>query len=152
MEQPLKIGSWSVRTIPAGWDVVPNYGLRSAAENTFPSTVVLTEEKLPEGMTLPGYVANSIEIIRRLLPEPKIKGPDPFSFPEAEEAQQLAVAYESKDDRSVVQRQIYAGAAGVVGIVTFTTIEEEMSNVSGAFRAIGSGLRFGEALPPGSQR
>jgi hypothetical protein len=148
MEQPLKVGSWSVRTIPPGWEVVPGYGLRSASENTFPSTVVLTEEKLPEGMTLPGYVANSIEIMRRLLPEPKIKGPDPFSFPEAEEAQQLAVAYKSKDDRSVVQRQIYAGAAGVVGIVTFTTVEEEMSNVSGAFRAIGSGLRFGPGHAP----
>ena len=147
MEQPLKIGSWSVRTIPAGWEVVPNYGLRSVAENTFPSTVVVTEEKLPEEMTLQAYVANSVEIIRRLLPEPKIKGPDRFSFPEVEEAQQLAVAYRSKDDRAVVQRQIYAGAAGVVGIVTFTTVEEEMANVSGAFRAIGSGLRFGAAPP-----
>ncbi len=152
MEQPLKIGSWSVRTIPAGWEVVPNYGLRSAAENAFPSTVVLTEENLPEGMTLQGYVANSVEIIRRLLPEPQIKGPDPFTFPKAEAAQQLAVAYKSKDDRSVVQRQIYAGVAGLVGIVTFTTVEEEMSNVSGAFRAIGSGLRFGEALPPAPQQ
>ena len=54
---------------------------------------------------------------------------------------------QSKDDRAVVQRQIYAGAAGVVGIVTFTTVEEEMANVSGAFRAIGSGLRFSAALP-----
>ncbi len=142
MDQSLKIGSWSVHTIPLEWEVVPNYGLRSASENTFPSTVVLTEENLPDGMTLQGYVANSVEIIRRLLPEPKIKGPDPFNFPEVDEAQQLAVAYQSKDDRSVVQRQIYTLVANLVGIVTFTTVAEESSNVSGAFRMIGGGLRF----------
>ena len=142
MEQPLKIGSWSLRTIPEGWEVVPNYGLRSAAENTFPSTVVLTEERLQEGMTLQGYVANSIEIMRRLLPEPIIKGPDSFTFPEVEAAQSLEIAYRSKDERSVVQRQIYTLSAGIVGIVTFTTVAEESSKVSGAFRTIGGGLRF----------
>lgn len=142
-EPVLQIGGWSVGAIPAEWEVVPNYGLRRTGEQAFPSTVVLTEEKLPEGMNLPGYIKNQIEIIKRLLPDPEINGPDRFSFPEVDEAQKLAVAYKSQDGRSVVQTQIYAGAAGTVGIVTFTTIEPEVSKVAGAFRAIGSALRFG---------
>jgi hypothetical protein len=128
--------------VPNEWEVVPNCGVRRTGENVFPSTVVVTEEELPEGMTLERYVANSIEIIRRLLPEPNIKGPDAFAFPEVEQAQRLEVAYKSSDERSVVQRQIYTLAAGQVGIVTFTTVVEDASNVSGAFRMIGGGLRF----------
>jgi hypothetical protein len=128
--------------VPNEWEVVPNCGVRRTGENVFPSTVVVTEEVLPEGMTLERYVTNSIEIMRRLLPEPNIKGPDAFAFPEVEQAQRLEVAYKSNDERSVVQRQIYTLAAGQVGIVTFTTVAEEASNVSGAFRMIGGGLRF----------
>jgi hypothetical protein len=128
--------------VPAEWEVVPNCGLRRTGENIFPSTVVVTEEVLPDGMTLERYVANSIEIMQRLLPEPNIKGPDAFAFPEVEAAQRLEIAYKSSDDRSVIQRQIYTLAAGIVGIVTFTTVAEESSNVSGAFRMIGGGLRF----------
>ncbi len=128
--------------VPNEWEVVPNCGVRRSGENVFPSTVVVTEEVLPEGMTFERYVTNSIEIMRRLLPEPNIQGPDGFTFPEVEAAQSLEIAYKSMDERSVVQRQIYTLAAGQVGIVTFTTVAEESSNVSGAFRMIGGGLRF----------
>jgi len=128
--------------VPNEWEVVPNCGVRRTGENVFPSTVVVTEEVLPEGMTLQRYVTNSIGIMRRLLTEPNIKGPDAFAFPDVEQAQRLDVAYKSNDERSVVQRQIYTLAAGQVGIVTFTTVAEEASSVLGAFRMIGGGLRF----------
>jgi hypothetical protein len=145
MPPAIQIGSWSIAAVPAEWEVVPDCGLRRTGANVFPSTVIVTEEVLPGGMTLERYVTNSIEIMRRLLPEPSIKGPDGFSFPDVDQAQRLEIAYQSKDERSVVQRQIYALAAGQVGIVTFTTVAEDVSNVSGAFRTIGGSLRFGQA-------
>jgi hypothetical protein len=133
--------------VPNEWEVVPNFGLRRTGENVFPSTVVVTEEVLPDGVTLALYVANSVEIMRRLLPEPNIKGPDGFAFPEVEQAQRLEIAYKSMDERAVVQRQIYTLSAGQVGVVTFTTVAEDASNVSGAFRMIGGGLRFAKKEP-----
>jgi len=144
MVAPLKIGSWLVGAIPAEWEILPDHGVRRAGQRVFPSTVVVTEEKLPEGMDLQKYIANQIVVMQHVLPEPNIQGPDRFTFPEVDEAQRLAVKYKSKDGRSVVQMQIYTGSAGLVGIVTFTTVEEELSGVSGAFRTIGSGLRFGK--------
>jgi hypothetical protein len=102
----------------------------------------MAEEKMPEGTTLPRYVANQIEGIKGLLREPRIKGPVPATMPDATEAQRLGVSYNLEDGRSVVQIQIYATAADMVGNVTFTTLEEELPSVSATLQDIVRNLRF----------
>lgn len=148
MASPLQIGSWQIGTIPEGWEILPGHGLRRAAPNVFPSTVVMVEEPLPEGLTLETYVANQVQVIRALLPHSNIKGPSPTALPQIESAQKLGVFYQSQDGRAVVQTQLYTASSGQVGVVTFTTLEDEFAQIGGAFQAIGSGLKFQKAPEP----
>jgi hypothetical protein len=142
MSQSMQIGSWSLLAIPPGWEVLHGYGIRRIGQNVFPSVLMMVEEKLPEGSTLPGYVANQIEAIKGLLREPKFKGPVPVAMPEASEAQRLGVSYNLDDGRAVVQIQIYATAADIVGNATFTTLEEELPTISNTLQALIKNLRF----------
>jgi len=140
---PLQIGSWQIESVPEGWEILPGQGLRRALPNVFPSTVVMLEEPLPPGLSLDGYVANQVQVIRALLPQSQIKGPSPTALPQIESAQKLGVFYQSRDGRAVVQTQLYTtSSSGQVGIVTFTTLEEEFAQVGSAFQAIGNGLKF----------
>jgi hypothetical protein len=144
MAYAAKIGSWSVAAVPVGWEIVPDIGLRRAGEDVFPSNVVLMEEELKEGVTLQSYIENQVQIMQRLLSEPKIEGPSLVSVPGSGEARSLRVSYKSAEGRSVVQTQIYAGTQDLVGIVTFTTVEADLSQVGDAFKAVAKGLRFAE--------
>ena len=144
MATATKFGNWSLSVIPPGWEVVPEFGLRRAEKDAFPSNLVLTEEKMPDGMTLLSYVKNQVQIMERLLPQPTIVGPDRIPLPGAEGAQSLRVSYKSNEQRSVVQTQIYASARDLVGIATFTTVEEEAGQVAETFKAVGKALRFTE--------
>ena len=121
---------------------MPGYGLRHISENTFPSVLLMAEESLPAGTTLSRYIANQIEGIKVLLKQPKIKAPMPVTMPEASEAQRLGVSYHSEDGRAVVQIQIYATDGNLVGNVTFTTLEEELTKVSSTMLAMISNLKF----------
>jgi hypothetical protein len=144
---PPQIGNWSISIVPEGWKIVPDYGLRRTGAGLFPSNVVLTEEQLPQGMTLGRYIDNQIEIMKYSLPEPQIKGPAPVLLFGDEETYKLDVRYKSSDERLVVQLQIYTVASKSVGIATFTTVQEETSAVRDAFRAIGKGLTFAKGSP-----
>ena len=63
-------------------------------------------------------------------------------MPEASEAQRLGVSYNLDDGRAVVQIQIYATAADIVGNATFTTLEEELPTISSTLQALIKNLRF----------
>jgi len=150
MSSALVVGSWQLQSIPPGWDVLPGFGIRRAADGSFPSMLLMAEEPLPSQTTLDRYIANQVGAAKVLFKQPKIKGPDPASIPEAIEAQRLGISYRSADGRNVVQLQFYATDGILVGNVTFTTIEEELPNLSDTLRNILGNLRFkpSPARPP----
>ena len=141
MSEGAKFGSWSLGTIPPGWEILPE-GLRRSGENVFPSNVVLMEEALPAGMTLKGYVENQIQAMQHVLSDPEIKGPEPVPLFESDQSQTVRALYQSSDGQPVVQAQIYTSAGDQVGIVTFTTVQQDQSQVEKDFKSIAKALRF----------
>lgn len=117
-------------------------GLRRSLENVFPSNVVFTEELLPASMTIQAYIENQILVMRQLLDDPQIKGPEAASGFDSEQSETLWIAYQSSEGHRIVQTQTYAVVQERVGIVTFTTIEPERADVENDFEKIANGLRF----------
>ena len=141
MAEVIKFGSWSLDTVPGGWEPLPE-GLRRAGQNVFPSNVVLMEEPLPAGMTLQRYVENQIQVMQHVLPDPKVKGPESVALFASDQCQTLRVSYQSSDGQPVVQAQIYTTSGQHVGIVTFTTVQPQQAEVEKDFKSIAKGLRF----------
>jgi|SRR5262249_41717635 len=136
-----QIGSWQLGAVPADWELLPE-GLRRTGENVFPSNVVVSEEPLPEGMTLKRYVENQVEVMQQVLTEPKIQGPETTMIFGSEPSYTLRVSYESSERHRVVQAQIYTAIEDQVGIVTFTTLQQQQAEVEKDFKAIAKALRF----------
>lgn len=141
MSTPVRIGNWSVSEIPRGWELVSD-GLRRSLENVFPSNVVFTEEPLAVGMTVHAYIENQIQVMRQLLRDPQIKGPEATPGFNSEQSQTLWIAHQSSEGHPMVQTQTYAVVEEQVGIVTFTTVEQERADVENDFKTIAKGLRF----------
>jgi hypothetical protein len=140
----IKFGNWLLTAIPSGWEAVPELGLRRGDKDSFPSNLVLTEEKMAGGMTLLSYVKDQQQIMERLLPQPVIVGPVQFLLRGEDTGQEISVSYKSNEQRLVVQSQIYVSAYDLVGIATFTTVQEELAQVRETFRTLREALSFAD--------
>ena len=66
-----------------------------------------------------------------------------MAMPGCAEAHGLRIAYQN-DGNSIFQTQIYALVRNLVGIATFTTLEDSAAEVKPAFAKIKDGLAFGQ--------
>ncbi len=132
---PVHFGSWSLPAVPQDWEVVPQHGIRRPTKKTFQSNVCFTEEPMAAGKDLAGYIEDQISALRHLMPDLQVSGPDRCSFPGCEEAQKLLLRY-SLEGHTVIQGQIYVQSGASVGILTLTTIEEEIAEVRDTFDLI----------------
>jgi hypothetical protein len=136
------IGSWSLPLIPPGWEFIPQVGARFTESQLFPSNVTAVEEPMAEEQDLASYAKNQVLLIQRFFPEAQVVGPQPAAFPESEEAQELMVSFNADDGRRVIQAQFYVRVGNMVGVLTFTTIQEEIANMKTAFEQIRKSARF----------
>jgi len=138
----LHIGGWSLSVVPSGWELVEQQGIRRAGKDIFPSNVVVTEEQLPQDKTLQQYVDSQVFLMHQVIPQAKLQAAGPATIRGAGEAFALEIRFPSDDGRLVVQRQVYARAGRSVGILTFTTLEEELLTIRHVLDSILSGVTF----------
>ncbi|HEV2521908.1 MAG TPA: FHA domain-containing protein [Candidatus Acidoferrales bacterium] len=141
----LKIGSWTFSTLPDQWAAQGEYGIQRDAANVFPSSAVATEEPLGNGISLQEYVEAQLAMLRQYLREPQIDAALPPKILGAEETVAVDVHYKTKDGQAVFYRRVYARVGKIVGVLTFTTVQNELSHVAPAFDAIASGAGFAPA-------
>jgi len=138
----LQIRGWTLGSVPSGWELVEQQGIRRAGKDVFPSNVVATEEQLPQDKTLQQYIDSQVFLMDQVIPEVKHGDAMQAAIGGAAEAFALEVRFPSDDGRRVVQRQVYARADRSVGILTFTTLEKELPTIRHDFDSILGGVAF----------
>jgi hypothetical protein len=137
-----QIGGWSLGSVPSGWELLEQLGLRRAGKDIFPSNAVVTEEPLPQDKTLQQYIDSQVFLMHQVIPEVKLAAGVRATIRGAAEAFALEIRFPSDDGRPVAQRQVYARAGRSVGILTFTTLEEELPMIRPVFDSILGGVTF----------
>ena len=138
----LTVGGWSFAIVPDGWEIIEGHGIRRGGEGVFPSNVVVVEDQLRDDMTLQQFIEGQLALLRKHLTELETDTYQPTTITGADEAIQVALRHRSQNGKSVFQRQVYARRGQVVGIVTFTTVVEELPQIKPVFDKIMSGFAF----------
>lgn len=141
----LTIGGWTFSTLPEQWTAQGEYGIQHDAGDAFPSSAVATEEPLSNGISLHEYVEAQLAMLRQYLREPQIDAALPPKIHGAEEMVAVEVLYKTKDGQVVFYRRVYARVGRTVGVLTFTTLQNELAQVRPAFEVIATGARFAPA-------
>lgn len=139
---PLRIGNWSFRSIPPGWELVEGHGIRDASKGAFPSSVIVGKDVLQPDMTLAQYIQVQLVIIRAHIPEARSKEIKTATFPPAQEASLLEIELATPDGRQGIQRQLYARFGSSVGVVTLTALASDLPRLEPLFESIRAGLTF----------
>ncbi|HUJ93471.1 MAG TPA: FHA domain-containing protein [Candidatus Bathyarchaeia archaeon] len=142
VDPSLQMGSWSLRGLPAGWEIIEGYGIRDANQGAFPSTVICSQEMLSSEVTLDQYIKNQLVVIRANMPQARPKEMVPAAFPQASEAARLEIELPAPHGRGGILQQFYARFGSRVGIVTFATLASELPRLQPLFESIRSGLSF----------
>jgi pSer/pThr/pTyr-binding forkhead associated (FHA) protein len=138
----LTIGSWSFTTMPERWIPQGDYGIQRDVADAFPSSVVVTEESLGEGVSLQQYVETQLSVLRQYLRDPQIEATLPPKIQRADETIAVDVRYKTKEGQGIFYRRVYSRLGKSVGILTFTTLEDELNQLRPAMDAILSGAAF----------
>jgi hypothetical protein len=142
-EAALRIGSFDLRVLPAGWTAVDSVGLRGDVEPLARCSVVLTAGELDAGSaTLEAYVASQSEALASWVEGAETLSLEPRAIRGAERVLGLQVRLPGDDGEVLVQEQVYAQAGRAIGVVTLTAPESAADAARGAFADIVAGLRF----------
>jgi predicted component of type VI protein secretion system len=138
----LTVGGWTFAAVPEKWIAQADFGLQRDVPDSFPSSIVVTEEQIGEGLSLHQYVDAQLGMLRQYLREPQIDAALPPKIYGADETVAVEVRYKTKDGQGVFYRRIYSRLGRTVGVLTFTTLENELAQVRPALDAIISGAGF----------
>jgi predicted component of type VI protein secretion system len=141
-KQQVKIGGWTLTTLPVGWIEAGEYGIQRDTPDGFPSNVVATEEPLGASLSLQEYVDSQLTMIRQYLRKPQIDATIPPKIQGAEESIAMEIHYETKDGQGVYYRRVYVRAGRTVGVLALTTLQSELAQIRPVFDSILSGMRF----------
>jgi predicted component of type VI protein secretion system len=139
----LKVGAWAFHLLPEGWSIQKDFGLQqSVGESDFPSSIVVLEEPLGTGVTLPAYVESQIATLRQYFKDPQI---DPAVAPAvqgSEESVALDIRHKTKEGVEVFYRRIYARRGSKAGVLTLTTLGANSSAVLERLKNLWGALSF----------
>jgi len=138
----LSIGGWSFHKIPSGWQIQEGLGIQQDVKDTFPSNIGAMEEPLGLGITLQQYVEAQTKMFREYLREPKIDAALPPNIPGSTENQALEVRYSTKDGPSIYLHRVYVRSGSVIGVLTLTTLEKDLSAVRPTYDSILATISF----------
>ena len=141
----LTIGGWTFSMLPEQWNAQGEYGIQRDTPETFPSSAIATEEPLGNGISLQEYIEAQLAMLRQYLREPRIDAALSPKIRGVEETVAVEVFYTTKDGQSVFYRRVYARVGRTVGVLTFTTLQNELAEVRPAFDVIASGAEFAPA-------
>jgi len=138
----LSIGSWAFHKIPNGWQIQEGLGIQQDVKDAFPSNIGAMEEPLGPGITLPQYVEAQTKMFREYLREPKIDAALPPTIPGSAETVALEVRYSTKDGQSIYYHRVYARSGSVIGVLTLTTLEKDLSSLRPVYDSVLSAISF----------
>jgi len=141
-KQHIKIGGWTLTTLPAGWIEAGEYGIQRNTPDGFPSNVVATDEPLGAALSLQEYVDSQLTMLRQYLRKPQIDVTIPPKIQGAEESVAMEIRYETKDGQGVYYRRIYVRSGRTVGVLALTTLQSELAQIRPVFDSILSAVRF----------
>lgn len=100
-----------------------DFGLQqTVSETEFPGSIVVLEEPLGAGVTLPTYVESQIATLRQYLKDPQIDAVIPPAVSGAEESVAFDVRQKTKDGVEVFYRRVYVRKGSKAGVLTLTTL------------------------------
>ena len=138
----LTIGSWAFHKIPGGWQIQEGLGIQQDVKDAFPSSIGAMEEPLGPGITLPQYVEAQTKMFREYLREPKIDAALPPAIPGSAETVALEVRYSTKDGQSIYYHRVYARSGAVIGVLTLTALEKDLSSIRPVYDSVLSAISF----------
>ena len=138
----LAIGSWAFHKIPNGWQIQEGLGIQQDVKDAFSSNIGAMEERLGPGITLPQYVEAQTKMFREYLREPKIDASLPPTIPGSAETVALEVRYSTKDGQSIYYHRVYARNGSVIGVLTLTTMEKDLSSIRPIYDSVLTSISF----------
>ena len=138
--------------LPHGWNFLPGFGIRQITTDAsqIAANVSLGEDKLPDENGLPEYIAVQAKLIQGNVKNAKIAGPQPSSFPGAEQAFLFMVRHNPDGLADMLHVQTYVRVGLWVGIVTLTTVESYLKHVRPDYEGFLKGVRILPENPQGS--
>jgi len=140
-EAAFSVMGWSFPAAPPEWLVQEGFGLQQTGHEEFPSSVAATEETLG-GITLPQFVESQISMLRGYLRDARIEPTMPPRVGGADESMAVDVRHSTKDGRQLVYRRIYARSGSSVGVLTVTTLADELPQVLQSLQPLLDGAAF----------
>jgi hypothetical protein len=116
---PTGINGWIFDRIPSGWEIVPEQGLRRIRKEERATTLLASEDKLPEGFDFNGYVQIQLTLFSERSPTSEA----------TRTPGGLIIRTALPDKRIALQKQRYAMSQSKVGILTATAFESDPSDV-----------------------
>lgn len=130
--------------LPAGWAFVPGFGVRQQTTDPrqIAANIALGEDRLPNVDGLTEYIAAQAALIMSQIPNARIAGPQPSSFPGAEQAFLFMVRHNPDGLADMLHVQSYVRVGLWVGIVTLTTVESFLKQVRPDYDGFLKGLHI----------
>jgi hypothetical protein len=111
-------------------------GTGCVGKDVFPRNAVFTKEHLPQDNTPQQNADPQVFLIYQVIPQAKHEAAAQATISGAAEAFALEIRFPSYDGQLVAQHQVYAPAGQSAGILTFTTLEEELPMIQPVFESI----------------
>ncbi len=138
------VGRWGATVLPNGWMLVANFGIRQITTDAsqIAANVSLGEDVLQDENGLADYIAAQARLIEAALKNPKLAGPQPFAFPNADQSFLFMVRHTPNGLSDMLHVQTYVRVGLWVGIITLTTVEAYLKVVRPDYEAFLKGLRI----------
>ena len=130
--------------MPAGWMYVADFGIRQMKKDSHSSvaSVGIGQDSLASEADFSPYIERQMKLIEGHLKEAKLAGPQPTAFPGADEAKLLFVRHNADSVGTILHAQTYVRSGLWLGIITLTTLEEQLRAVRSDYDAFVKGLRI----------
>jgi hypothetical protein len=138
------VGRWSVTGMPGGWIFVADFGIRQIRMDagSVAASVGVGQDTLNSEDELQEYVEKQMELIGGFLKGTKFAGPQPTAFTGADEARLLFVRHDAAQAGNMLHAQTYVRSGKWLGIITLTTLEDQLKSVRPDYDAFVKGLRI----------
>ena len=135
--------------MPAGWMYVADFGIRQMKmdSRSIVASVGIGQDSLASNADFSPYIEKQMKLIEGHLKEPKLAGPQTTAFPGADEARLLFVRHNADSVGTILHAQTYVRSGLWLGIITLTTIEEQLRAVRSDYDNFVKGLRIQQSRP-----
>jgi hypothetical protein len=146
------VGRWSVTGMPGGWIFVADFGIRQMRmeAGSVAASVGVGQDTLDSEGALQEYVEKQMKLIGGYLKDTKFAGPQPTSFAGADEARLLFVRHDAVQAGNMLHAQTYVRSGLWLGIITLTTLEDQLKTVRPDYDAFVKGLHIRPSQNGGS--